>query len=65
MLKLKTNKSAAKRFKLSGSGKIMRFRAGKSHKNSKKSGSRSRRLKRKSVLSRADTTRMKRIVPYL
>ncbi|MCD6361907.1 MAG: 50S ribosomal protein L35 [candidate division Zixibacteria bacterium 4484_93] len=65
MPKLKTNKSAAKRFKLSGSGKIMRFHAGKSHKNGKKSGSRLRRLRGKSVLSRVDTNRVKRIVPHL
>lgn len=44
MPKVKTNKSAAKRFKVTGSGKILRRQHGRAHLLSKKSSSRKRRL---------------------
>jgi large subunit ribosomal protein L35 len=44
MPKVKTRKNAAKRFKVTGTGKIVRESSHKSHKNMKKSGSQYRRL---------------------
>jgi large subunit ribosomal protein L35 len=44
MPKVKTRKNAAKRFKLSGTGRIVRECSHKGHKNMKKSGSHYRRL---------------------
>lgn len=42
--KVKTNRSAAKRFKVTGSGKVKRWSGGKSHSNAKKGRKRMRRL---------------------
>ncbi len=50
MPKVKTRKNAAKRFKVTGSGKIMRESSHKSHKNSKKSGGQFRRLTLETVV---------------
>ena len=44
MPKMKTNRSAAKRFTTTGTGKVKRFRGGKSHINIKKNSKRMRRL---------------------
>ncbi|MBW3625875.1 MAG: 50S ribosomal protein L35 [Armatimonadetes bacterium] len=44
MPKVKTRKNAAKRFKVTGSGKIVHRHSNKSHLNRKKSGSHYRRL---------------------
>ncbi|NPB09931.1 MAG: 50S ribosomal protein L35 [Thermodesulfobacteria bacterium] len=62
--KMKTNRSAAKRFKVTGSGKVMHFRAGKSHLLRKKSRKRKRRLKKAVVLSSACLDAVKRLIPY-
>lgn len=43
--KMKTNRSAAKRLKVTRSGKVRRFKAGKGHLLSKKSGKRRRNLR--------------------
>lgn len=44
MPKMKTNKSVASRFKLTGTGKLLRRRPGRRHKLTKKSSLRKRRL---------------------
>ncbi len=44
-VKLKTNRSAKKRFKVTASGKIKRWRSGGSHYNTKKDPKRKRRLR--------------------
>ncbi len=62
--KMKTNRSAAKRFKVSGKGKIVHFRAGKSHLNRKKSAKRKRRLRQDKVLEGGYVTRVKQLIPY-
>lgn len=66
MPKIKTHKTAQKRFKVSGSGKIMRPKGGKSHLRRKKS-SRSLQALDKSfvVTTRGDKKRIGRLVPYL
>lgn len=44
MPKMKTNKSVASRFKVTGTGKLVRHRPAKRHKLEKKSSTRKRRL---------------------
>ena len=51
MPKMKTHKGAKKRFKVTGSGKIKRFRAFKSHILTKKDAKRKRRLRRAATVS--------------
>ncbi len=64
MPKLKTKKSAAKRFHYSASGRIKRQKASKRHFLSKKSASRKRRLSRKDTVGSADKKRIKELIPY-
>ncbi len=62
MPKLKTKKSAAKRFRVTGSGKVKRARVGRSHLLSKKSASRKRRLKRKTMVVSGEIRDVKRML---
>jgi len=62
--KMKTNRSAAKRFKITGSGKIVHFRAGKSHLNRKKTAKRKRNLRRDQVLEGGYVKKVERLIPY-
>ena len=64
MPKVKTKRSAAKRFKKTGSGKIMRMKAYKSHILTKKSTKRKRNLRKSTELDHANNT-MKQLMPYL
>ena len=50
-MKMKTHKGAKKRFKITGSGKIKRMRAFKSHILTKKDAKRKRRLRRSDLVS--------------
>ncbi len=63
MPKMKTNRAAAKRFKVTGGGRIRRRQAGRSHlKVGKKSSRRLRRLKGDADVARADRTRVGRML---
>lgn len=64
--KLKTYKAAAKRFKITKTGKIMRTKGGKSHLRRKKS-ERTKRLFSEmiEVTTSGDKRRIKRLAPYL
>ncbi|WP_232549679.1 50S ribosomal protein L35 [Propioniciclava soli] len=62
MPKMKTHSGAKKRFRVTGSGKIMRRRAGKMHLNEHKPTTRTRRLSNDVVLSKADTKTAKRLL---
>ena len=64
-VKVKTNRGAAKRFKVSAKGKIKRSRGGKSHLNVKKSRKRMRRLLKSDYIEGARAKRIRGIVPYL
>jgi large subunit ribosomal protein L35 len=64
MPKMKTHRGAAKRLKKTGSGKIKRMRAFKSHILNKKTRKRKRRLRKPELVSRADEKRMNKILPY-
>jgi large subunit ribosomal protein L35 len=50
MPKLKTNRSVAKRFKVTKTGKVKRFRAGGSHLLSGKRASRRRKLRKSGLI---------------
>ncbi len=60
--KKKTHRGAAKRFKVTGTGKIVRRKAYMSHKTGKKSSRVKRRLKQPAVLSRGDAAKVKRLL---
>ncbi len=62
MPKLKTKKSAAKRFKITGTGKIKRSKAYKSHILTKKSPKRKRNLGKPTLVSSADAKKIKKIL---
>jgi len=62
MPKMKTHKGAAKRFKVTGSGKLMRRKAFKNHMLEKKSPRRKRRLSGKTELTGGDRDRMQRLL---
>ncbi len=64
MPKLKTHKGAAKRFRVTATGKVKRSRAYKSHLLTKKSARRKRRLAQPDLVSAADHSRVRRMLPY-
>ncbi|KAH0649730.1 50S ribosomal protein L35, chloroplastic [Solanum tuberosum] len=63
--KMKTHKASAKRFKVSGSGKIMRRRAGKQHLLRKKNTKRKNRLSKTVQVDRSDYNNVIGALPYL
>lgn len=66
MPKMKTNKSTAKRFRRTGSGRITRAAANRRHILTKKSTARKRRLRVDfAVVSGKDAKRIQRFAPYL
>ena len=62
MPKMKTNKAVAKRFKLTGKGKVKRGQAFKSHILTKKSAKRKRNLRKSTIAAPGDAKRMKRML---
>ncbi len=62
MAKLKTNSGAKKRFKLTGSGKIMRKHAYHSHILTKKTKKQKRNLNHFAILDKADVKRVKELL---
>ena len=64
MPKLKTHRGAAKRFKKTGTGKIKRWRANKSHLLTGKSPKRKRRLRSATLVDKTDKNRIKRMLAY-
>ena len=65
MPKIKTCRSAAKRFKKTGSGKLVRNKAYKSHILTKKSQKRKRNLRKATMTDDSNVKNMKKILPYL
>ena len=65
MSKIKTCRAAAKRFKKTGTGKIMRNKAYKSHILTKKSAKRKRNLRQAAMTDATNVKTMKKIMPYL
>ena len=64
MPKLKTHRGAAKRFKKTGTGKILRAKAFKRHLLSSKTTKEKRHLSGMVVVSAADAKKIKRMLPY-
>lgn len=62
MPKMKTHKGAAKRFRLTGTGKIVRMRNGKNHILEKKSPKRKMNLAKSALVSGADEKRIKKMI---
>jgi large subunit ribosomal protein L35 len=63
MPKMKTHKGAAKRFKVTGTGKVRRYKAFKSHILTKKTSKRKRRLRQAGlVATTGDQKRVKRLI---
>ncbi|MBN2073764.1 MAG: 50S ribosomal protein L35 [Actinobacteria bacterium] len=62
MPKLRTHRGAAKRFKITGGGKILRVKAYKSHILTKKSAKQKRRLGNYTEVSSADYKKIKRLL---
>ena len=60
--KMKSHRGAMKRFKLTGTGKVKRNRAYKSHKTAKKTPKRVMHLRQATVLTHADTNRIKSVL---
>lgn len=65
MPKMKTHRGAAKRFKKTGTGKIVRAHAFTSHILEKKSPKRKRNLRKSSVMHKTDAKRIERLIAYL
>jgi len=64
MPKLKTNRSAAKRFSKSASGKFKHRQSHRSHILTKKSSKRKRHLGGTTVVHATDTARVRQMLPY-
>jgi large subunit ribosomal protein L35 len=65
MPKLKTRKAAARRFRATGSGKIMRRKAGKSHLLQHKTSARKRSLSQAVVVHETNEENIRLMMPYL
>jgi len=65
MPKMKTHRGAAKRFKKTGTGKIVRMHAFTSHILEKKSPKRKRNLRQSAVMHKSDAKRIANLIAYL
>jgi len=65
MPKVKTCRGAAKRFKKTGTGKLKRMKAYKSHILTKKSAKRKRNLRKATITDSSNVKNMKKILPYI
>lgn len=61
---IKTKKSVSKRFKITGSGKVMANHAGRRHLLSGKSANRRRRLREAKVIHHTDEYKIKQSLPF-
>ncbi|MBQ9593888.1 MAG: 50S ribosomal protein L35 [Lachnospiraceae bacterium] len=65
MPKMKTSRAAAKRFTKTGTGKLKRMKAYKSHILTKKSQKRKRNLRKPTITDHTNAKVMKKVLPYL
>jgi large subunit ribosomal protein L35 len=63
MPKMKSHRGAAKRFKKTGTGKILRSHSNKRHILTKKSSKRKRRLRKRALALGADKRRLEQMLP--
>ncbi len=64
MPKMKTNRAARKRFRYTGSGKVRRNHANKSHILTKKGRGRKRRLRKSGLVDSTCERQVRRLLPY-
>ena len=64
MPKIKTNRAAAKRFRVTGSGKVKRNKAYKSHILSTKGKKRKRKLRQGTLVAAVEQKNIKKLIPY-
>lgn len=64
MPKMKTNRGAAKRFKITKNGKVKKANGFKSHLLEAKPSKRKRRLRKATTASTSETEKIKRMMPY-
>merc|ERR1711924_85212 len=62
--KMKTRKSASKRFKVTGTGKVIRRQCGKQHLNEKKSRNKKNSLSTYKLVAESDMTNVIKCLPY-
>jgi len=62
MPKMKTHSGAKKRFRITGSGKVMHRKAGKMHLNEHKPSTRTRRLDGDAALEKGDAKKVKKLL---
>ncbi|HBR22874.1 MAG TPA: 50S ribosomal protein L35 [Nitrospiraceae bacterium] len=65
MPKIKTHRGAAKRFKVTGTGKIKRSKAYKSHILTGKPSKRTRKLRTATLVSKSEHSNIKKLLPYM
>ena len=65
MPKLKTNRGAAKRFKVTGTGKVVYSKSHASHILTKKTSKRKRRLRKPDVMDNSNTGMVRQLIPYV
>lgn len=65
MPKIKTHRGAAKRFKITGTGKIKRSKAFKSHILTGKPSKRMRKLRTATLVSKTEQGNIKKLLPYM
>ena len=65
MPKIKTNRAAAKRFKVTGTGKLKRSKAYKRHILTKKTTKTKRNLRKAAIVDSTNVKNMKKILPYM
>ena len=65
MPKIKTNRGAAKRFRVTGSGKVKRNKGFKSHLLSSKKKKRKRHLRQGALVAAVENKNVRRMIPYL
>ncbi len=63
--KLKTHKSTAKRFKVTGTGKVMRTKGGKSHLRRRTPARTKAKFSRMIEVSKSEAKRVTTLAPYL
>jgi large subunit ribosomal protein L35 len=63
MPKMKTRRSAAKRYRVTGTGKVRYKKQGLRHILTKKNSKRKRNLRKSGIMSKVESKRIKRLLP--
>jgi large subunit ribosomal protein L35 len=64
MPKMKTHRASAKRFRVTGSGLIIKNKAGRRHDLGKKTSKRKRNMRKADVVAKADVKVVRQLIPY-